>query len=307
MTWSRKPRRSRPRSSSPSSSRMPARASDATRASTKAVTVSASARPRRSRTRASSSPSRGRRQELVEHRLRVAHAAGREAGDEVHGLGRRRPAVGLEDPAELALDLVGREAPDVEPLEARQDRRRELLGVGRGEHEDDEVGRLLERLQERVPGVLRDLVRLVEDVDLAGEVGRGVVDPLPQVADRVDAAVRRGVDLDEVHRPALADRDARRAGVARVAVLEVRAVDGLGEDPGERRLARPARPDEEDRVRDPARPHGIPERLDDRLLADDLGERLRPPAAVDRLVRRRLDRDVGHRVDCRASCARGRA
>ena len=85
------------------------------------------------------------------------------------------------------------------------------------------------------------------------EVGRGVVDPLAEVADRVDAAVRRGVDLDEVHRPALADRDARRAGVARVAVLEVRAVDGLGEDPGQRRLARPARPDEEDRVRDPVR------------------------------------------------------
>jgi hypothetical protein len=80
--------------------------------------------------------------------------------------------------------------------------------VGRGEHEDDEVGRLLERLQERVPGVLRDLVGLVEDVDLAPQVGRGVVDALPKLADRVDAAVGGGVDLDEVKRPALADRDA---------------------------------------------------------------------------------------------------
>ena len=83
-------------------------------------------------------------------------------------------------------------------------------------------------------------------------VGR-VVDPLAQVADGVDAAVGRGVDLDEVHRPALADRGARRAGVARVAVLEVRAVDRLGEDPGQRGLARAARPDEQDRVRDAAR------------------------------------------------------
>ena len=88
----------------------------------------------------------------------------------------------------------------------------------------------------------------------------------------------------QVHRPALADRDARRAGVARVAVLEVRAVDGLGEDPRERRLARAARPDEQDRVRDPFGPDGVAERLDDGLLPDDLGEGLGPPAAVDRLV-----------------------
>ena len=252
-------------------------------------------------------PVGGRRQQLVEHRLRVAHAAGREPRDEVDRLGRCRSTVRLEDPPQLALDLVGRQAPDVEPLEPGQDRRRELLGMGRREHEHDELGRLLERLQERVPGVPRDLVGLVEDVDLAGEIGRGVVDALPEIPDRVDAAVRCCVDLDEVHCPALADRDARRAGVARVAVLQVRAVDGLGEDPGERGLARPPRPDEQHRVRDAVGPHRVSERLDDRFLPNDLGERLRPPAAVDRLVRRGLGRAVGHRVDCPASCARGRA
>ena len=73
---------------------------------------------------------------------------------------------------ELALDLGDGQAPDVVALEARQDRRREAWRLGRGEHEVDEVGRLLERLQEGVPGVLRDLVGLVEDVDLASEVGR---------------------------------------------------------------------------------------------------------------------------------------
>ena len=50
----------------------------------------------------------GRREELVEHRLRVAHAAGSEAGDEVDrgrlGLDR----LGREDPLELALDLRAR-------------------------------------------------------------------------------------------------------------------------------------------------------------------------------------------------------
>ena len=158
--------------------------------------------------------------------------------------------------------------------------------MGRGEHEGDELGRLLERLEERVPGVLRDLVRLVEDVDLAAEVGRGVVDPLAELADVADAAVGRRVDLDQVEGPALADRDARRARVARVAVAQVRAVEGLGEDPGERRLAGPARPDEEDRVRDAVGANRVAEGLDDRPLADDLREGLGAPAAIEGLVRR---------------------
>ena len=186
---------------------------------------------------------------------------------------------------ELALDLGDGQAPDVEALEARQDRRREARRLGRGEHEDDEVGRLLERLQERVPGVLGDLVRLVEDVDLAPELAGRVRQALAQVADVVDAAVARGVDLDEVERRPLADRDARRAGVAGVAVLQVRAVDGLGEDPRERGLAGAARPDEQDGVADPVRPDGVAERLDDGFLADDLAERLGAPAAIEGLVR----------------------
>ena len=176
--------------------------------------------------------------------------------------------------------------------------------MGRGEHERHEVGRLLERLEERVPGVLRDLVGLVEDVDLAPKVGRGVIDPLAELADRVDAAVRRGVDLDEVERPALADRDAGLAGVAGIAVLEVRAVERLGEDPRERGLAGAARPDEEDRVRDPAGADGVPEGFDDGLLADDLGEGLGSPASVERLVR--CGRAWARRVTGSCSIAGGR-
>ena len=226
-----------------------------------------------------------RRQQLVEHRLGVPHAAGGEAGDQVNGFRRGGSTVGVEDPPELAFDLVRRQAPDVEALKARDDRRRELLGMGRREHEDDELGRLLERLQEGVPGVLRDLVGLVEDVDLASKVGRGVVDPLAQVTDGVDPAVRGGIDLDQVHRPALADRRAGLAGIARIAVLEVRAVDRFREDPREARLARAPRPHEQDRVRNAVRPDGVAEGLDDGLLPDDLGERLGSPAAIDRLMR----------------------
>jgi hypothetical protein len=169
--------------------------------------------------------------------------------------------------------------------------------MGRGEHEGDEVGWLLERLQEGVPGVLRDLVSLVEDVDLAAQVGRAVLDPLAQVPDGVDPAVARRVDLDEIEGSPLTDRDTRLAPVARIAVLEIRAVQGLGKDAGEGRLAGPARSDEKDGVRDAVRADGVPERLDDRRLADDLREGLGAPAAIERLVRRR--RGLGRRHDVR--------
>ena len=80
-----------------------------------------------------------RRQELVEHRLGVAHAAGGEPGDQVDRARRRprRPSA-ARIRRELALDLGDGQAPDVEALEARQDRRREARRLGRGEHEDDE-------------------------------------------------------------------------------------------------------------------------------------------------------------------------
>ena len=73
---------------------------------------------------------RSRTRQLVEDRLGVAHPARGEAGDERDRLGVGLAAVGGEDPLELAADLGHREPPDVEPLEPRQDRRRELLGVG---------------------------------------------------------------------------------------------------------------------------------------------------------------------------------
>ncbi len=226
-----------------------------------------------------------RGQELVQHRLGVAHPTGGETGDEVDRGRIGLATVGGEDAAQLALDLRHGQTADVVTLEPRQDGRGEGRRLGRGEHEDDEVGRFLERLQERVPGVLGDLVRLVEDVDLAPQVARRIRQALAQVTDRVDAAIAGGVDLDQVEGRPLTDRDARRAGVAGVAVAQVGAVDGLGEDPGERRLARPARTDEQDGVADPVGPDGVPQRLDDGFLADDLGERLGPPAAIDGLVR----------------------
>ncbi len=116
---------------------------------------------------------------------------------------------------------------------------------------------------------------------MTGRIGQA----LAQVAHLLDPTIGGGVDLEHIEGRAFADRDARVADIARVAIAQVRAIDGLREDPGERRLAGPARTDEQDRVRDALGPHGVAERLDDRFLADDLAEGLGTPASVQRLVR----------------------
>ena len=159
---------SRPRSSRVSSRATPAAPSPRTRWSMNAVDDLGVGQTEQVADVRLLDPLRRGRQELVEHRLGVAHPAGGQPGDQMDRRPDRpaRPSAARMR-AELALDLGDGQAPDVEALEARQDRRREDRRLGRGEHEDDEVGRLLDRLEERIPGVLRDLVRLVEDVDLA--------------------------------------------------------------------------------------------------------------------------------------------
>ena len=167
-------------------------------------------------------------------------------------------------------------------------------------------GRLLERLEQRVPGVLGDLVRLVEDVDLAPQVGRRVVEALPELAHVVDAAVGRGVDLDAG--PGRGPRGSRRTTRRRrtgprcgrrflqlSALARMRASDVLPVPRGPvNRMA----------CATCSGRHGVAERGDHRLLADDLGERLGPPAAVEGLVGCRCGqrRSCGGRgeVKCRA-------
>ena len=230
------------------------------------------------------------REHLVEHRLGVAHAAGGPVRYQLQGIVGDGAALGLDDAAQLGQDLrLGQRLEGV-ALQARDDGRANLGWVGRAEDEEDVVGRLLERLEQHVPAFL-DALDLVDDEDLAGEVGRRGVDARQQVAHVVDPVVRGGIELDHVERAAVADGDAGLARVVGLAVDWIKAVDRLGDDARHRRLARAARTDEEQAVADPAQAGGVAQRFDDRLLADDLAEGLRTPAPIDGLVRSGRSRD----------------
>ena len=128
-------------------------------------------------------------------------------------------------------------------------------------------------------------MHLVEDVDLAAARRRCELGALAQVTCIVDAAMRRHVELDDIERGPRRDRGARLADTAGRWRRPFGAVDGLGEDPCDRRLARPARTGEQVGVVEPVLGDRVGERADHRALTDDIGERAGPVAAVQRLVR----------------------
>jgi hypothetical protein len=97
-------------------------------------------------------------------------------------------------------------------------------------------GRLFQRLQQRVEGVLGEHVHFVDDIDLVARRDGGIAYRLDDLAHVVDAGVGSGVHLDHVDVAALGDRLARLALPARVdrrAALPIRpdAIERLGNEP----------------------------------------------------------------------------
>ena len=84
------------------------------------------------------------------------------------------------------------------------------MNFGGCEDHDDLRRRLFERLQQSVEGLGGEHVDFVDDVDLELPEGWSEEDTLAEVTDVADAAVRSGVDLDEVHVPPLVDCDGVR-------------------------------------------------------------------------------------------------
>ena len=184
-TWSRNTRRSRPRSSSRSSRSMPAAASPGRERRHEPVDEL-----RLGEARAGRGPPRprcGRRSRRGAGRGSTPRRAsrprrGRATRAIASGSASRPSAARIRSSLPLISGTVSRRTSN------RWSRDRiaggNSCGWVRREHERDELGRLLERLEERVPGVPRDLVRLVEDVDLAPQVGRRVVEPVAELAHR---------------------------------------------------------------------------------------------------------------------------
>ena len=135
--------------------------------------------------------------------------------------------------------------------------------------------RLLDQLQQCVPRSVRELVRLVEDVDLVTALDRLQDDAVADLADVVDATLRCSVHLDHVERRAGGDGETRVARAVGRHRRAARAVQALREDARQRRLAGPARACEEVCLSHLVGGDRVLQRPDDRFLSDHLVEALR--------------------------------
>jgi len=84
-------------------------------------------------------------------------------------------------------------------------------------------------------------MRLIEDDDFVASPGGRVADHFAQLADLVDAAIRRRVDFDHIERIPQTDFPARVALVARFRGGTLHAIERFGEDARRRRLPHAAR------------------------------------------------------------------
>ena len=192
----------------------------------------------------------------------------------------------VTDPSQQIDQRLGSEKPEFEVLCPAADGRKHLLGFGGRQHEDDVTGRLLQRLEQGVGCRRREHVDFVDDVDLPptrrSQCGVG-----DELAHGVDTVVGGGIQLVHVERCAAGDLDAGVADPARFAPVGCRAVEGLGQDPGRRRLAGAPRPTEQIGVADPVVAHGVAKGQADVFLPEHFVEPLRAEPSVQRLVRSR--------------------
>src|SRR5690606_26796890 len=172
-----------------------------------------------------------------------------------------------------------------------------LLGLGGREDELEVLRRLLDDLEQGVETGRRDHVGLVDDVDLVPAGGGPEERLLTQVTGVVHTTVGRGVALDDVDRtgPVAREVAARLALPARGRRGPLFAVQTPREDARTGRLAAAARTTEQVRVIDPVVPQRLLQRAGDMLLPDDLGERLRAIAAVQRERRHAYEVIGAHR------------
>ena len=169
-------------------------------------------------------------------------------------------------------------------LRTRPDRIGQIFRLRRRHDEDHFVGRLLERLQQRVRGFVGEHVRFVEDHDFVAAARGRVAHHFAQFANLIDAAVGCRVDFNHVEGISEANLAARIALVAGFRGGSLRAVQRFGENARRGSFAHAARAGKNVGMRHAAGLHGVGERARDVLLPDHVGKRLRPPFSRDDLV-----------------------
>ena len=216
------------------------------------------------------------RDRLIEQRERIAHRAFGGARDDAERLGLDLDAFLFRDVGKMPHQHVGLDPAEIKTLAARQHRDRDFADFGGGEHEFGVLGRLFQRLQERVEGRRRQHVDFVDDVDLVAGAGRRIAHAVIDLADVVDAGMGGGVHFQHVHVPAFHDRLAVHAEVRHVdgrplhRAIRLFVVQRAGENPRRGGFADAADAGQDPGLRNPARFERVRDGADHGLLADQV-------------------------------------
>ena len=225
-----------------------------------------------------------RRRQLVERRDRIAKRAARVPRNQPQRVIVGLDALSVTNPPQRLEQLVGRRAQERKRLAATTHRVGQAVRLGRAENEDHVRRRLLQRLQERVGRVGRQRMGLVEDVDAIATQHGLLIDAIANIADVIDATIRGCIELEDVERSAISNRETRLALETRRRrrTLRVLAIKRLAEDLRERRLARATRPRKQVGMPHTVVINRIRQRLDNVALTHNMGKIQRAITTIKR-------------------------
>ena len=219
----------------------------------------------------------------LEVRQGIAHAAARVEHHQLERLTVIAEPLALTDVDEASEQLIVADGAEVKALHARKDGLENLLRVSGAHHEDDVLGRLFQRLEQRVERRRGQHVDLVDDIDLVVATNWSVAHTIDDLlAHVVHAGVGGGVELIHVRMLARGDELAVFAGAIGKVSSSLLAEERLCKQASHRGLARSARSAEQVRMAGASLKHGTAQRCHHVLLAHNVVKRLGTILPVER-------------------------
>jgi hypothetical protein len=158
------------------------------------------------------------------------------------------------------------------------DRRDDFVRLCRGEDKLDMAGRLFQRLQERIERGDGQHMHFVDDVDFESGPSRPIDCVLAKLANLIDPVIGGSVDFNDIDIFADIHRDATLALTARLGrgLIHGLAIQRLGQYARHSSFTDAAGARKKIRVGNSVGLNGVLERLGNRILSDNIIERLRP-------------------------------
>ena len=234
----------------------------------------------------------GMRDRLIENRQPVAHRSFGCRRDHRQCFGFGADVFGCADHCKMFSQQRCLDAAQIEPLAAAEHGHRQLVDLGGGEEKLHMRRRLFQRLEQRIERVAAEHVDFIDNINLVARRDRRIAHRLDNFAHVVHPGVAGGVHFDHIDMPPLGNRHAGIADPARIdrraaLLIGANTVKRLGDQPCGTGLAHPAHAGHQEGMGQPVALDRIAQRLHHRVLAEQLGERLRAVFAREHAVRLR--------------------